>query len=53
LQYLDNLNNVRPETSRNFREKEEHLKKILSSEINSKNKNATDIYRGINEFEKG
>jgi hypothetical protein len=47
--------NVRREASRHFRKKErEYLKdKITEIELNSKNKNIRDLYRGITEFEKG
>jgi hypothetical protein len=50
----DNLNNIRRETSRHFRnKKKEYLKnKINELESNSKNKNIRDLYRGINEFKK-
>jgi hypothetical protein len=51
----DNLRNVRKEASRHFRNKKrEYLKdKINEIELNSKNKNIRDLYRGITEFEKG
>jgi hypothetical protein len=51
----DNLNNVRREASRNFRNKKrEYLKdKINELATNSKNKNIRDLYRGINEFKRG
>jgi hypothetical protein len=51
----DNLQNVRHETSRIFRNKKrENLKgKINELEGNNKNKNIRDLYRGINEFKKG
>jgi hypothetical protein len=51
----DNLQNVRHETSRIFRNKKrEHLKgKINELETNNKNKNIIDLYRAINEFKKG
>jgi hypothetical protein len=51
----DNLQNVRHETSRIFRNKDrEHLKgKINELETNNKNKNIRDLYRGINKFKKG
>jgi hypothetical protein len=51
----DNLNNGRREASRHFRYKErEYLKdKINEFESNGENKNIRDLYRGINEFEKG
>jgi hypothetical protein len=46
----DNLNNVRHEASRYFRNKKrEHLKdKINELATNSKNKNIRDLCRGIN-----
>jgi hypothetical protein len=46
----DNLQNLRRETSRKFRNKKG---KINELEINNKNKNIRDLYRGINEFKKG
>jgi hypothetical protein len=51
----DNLRNVRREASRHFRNKKrEYLKdKINEIELNSKNKNIRDLYRGITEFKKG
>ncbi|PNF31408.1 hypothetical protein B7P43_G04074 [Cryptotermes secundus] len=51
----DNLNNIRRETSRNFRNKNtEYLKdKIDELAMNSKNKNIRDLYRGINDFKRG
>jgi hypothetical protein len=51
----DNLNNVRCEASRYFRNKRrEYLKdKINELARNSKNKNVRDLYRGINEFKRG
>jgi hypothetical protein len=51
----DNLQNLRHETSRIFRNKKrEHLKgKINEFETNNTNKNIRDLYRGINEFKKG
>jgi hypothetical protein len=50
-----NLNNVRQEASRHFRNKKrEYLKdKINELAMNSKNKNIGELYIGINEFEKG
>jgi hypothetical protein len=50
----DNLSNVRREASRHFRNnKREYLKdKINETELNSKNKNIRDLYRGITEFKK-
>jgi hypothetical protein len=51
----DNLNNVRREASRCFRNKKrEYLKdKINELATNSKNKNIRDLYRGINGFKTG
>jgi hypothetical protein len=51
----DNLRNVRREASRQFRNKKrEYLKdKINEIELNSKNKNIRDLYRGLTEFKKG
>jgi hypothetical protein len=51
----DNLQNLRRETSRTFRNKKrKYLKdKINELEINNKNKNIRDLYGGINEFKKG
>ena len=51
----DNLNNVRRDASRHFRNKKEaYLQaKIEELEINSKIKNIRDLYRGINGFKKG
>jgi hypothetical protein len=51
----DNMNNIRCEASRHFRNKKrEYLKdKINNLVTNSKNKNIRDLYGGINEFKKG
>jgi hypothetical protein len=51
----DNLQHLRCETSRTFRNKKrQYLKgKINELETNNKNKNIRDLYRGINEFKKG
>jgi hypothetical protein len=51
----DNLQNLRCETSRIFRNKKrDYLKgKINELETNNKNKNIRDLYRSINEFKKG
>jgi hypothetical protein len=51
----DNLQNLRHETSRTFRNKErEYVKgKINELETNNKNKNIRDLYGGIKEFKKG
>jgi hypothetical protein len=50
----DNLNNLRREASRYFRNKKrEYLKdKINDLATNSKNKNIRDLYRGIKEFKR-
>jgi hypothetical protein len=50
----DNLNNVRREASRRFRNKKrEYLKdKINELATNSKNKNIRDLYKGINGFKR-
>jgi hypothetical protein len=50
----DNLQNLRHETSRTFRNKRrEYLKdKINVLETSNKNKNIRDLYKGINEFQK-
>ena len=52
---VDNLNKVRREASRHFRNKKKaHLKaKMEELETNSKLKNIRDLYRGINDFKKG
>jgi hypothetical protein len=51
----DNLNNIKCETSRHFRNKnEEHLKdKINELSANNKNKKIIGLYRGVNEFKTG
>jgi hypothetical protein len=51
----DNLQNLRRESSRIFRNKErEYLKgKINKLETNNKNKNIRDLYTSIDEFKKG
>jgi len=50
----DNLNNVRHEASRNFRnKKKEYLRaKIEEIDTNNKIKNITNMYRGIIDFKK-
>jgi hypothetical protein len=50
-----NLNNVRHEAIRHFKnKKKEYLKdKINELAVNSKNKNIRDLNRGINEFKRG
>ena len=52
---VDNLNNVRRDVSRHFRNKKKaYLKvKIEELETNSRINNARDLYRGINDFKKG
>jgi len=49
---VDNLNNVRHEVSRHFRNKKKAYMraKIEELETNSKTKNIRDLYRGINDF---
>jgi predicted metalloendopeptidase len=51
----DNLNNIRCEASRHFRNKKRgYLKdKISELAMDSKNRNIRDLYRGINEFKRG
>ena len=52
---VDNLNNVRSDASRHFRNKKKvYLKaKIEELETNSKLKNIEELYRDINYFKKG
>jgi len=52
---VDNLDNVRCNASRHFRNKQKvYLKaKIEELETNSKVNNVRDLYRGINDFKKG
>jgi len=52
---VDNLNNVRREVSRHFRNKKNAYMraKIEELQTNSKIKNIRDLYRGINDFKKG
>jgi hypothetical protein len=51
---VDNLNNVRHEAGRDFRnKKKEYLKaKVNELETNSKIKNIRDLCRGISDFKK-
>jgi hypothetical protein len=51
----DNLNNVRREASRYFWNKKREYQKDKINELatNSKNKNISDLYRGINGFKRG
>jgi hypothetical protein len=53
--HTNNVNNVRREASRHFRnKKKEYLKaKNDEHETNSKIKNIRDLYRSINDFKKG
>ena len=51
---VDNLNTVRHEASRYFKNKKAYLKaKIEDLETNSMIKNIRDLYRGISDFKKG
>jgi len=52
---VGNMNNVRHEVSRHFRNKnkEYFIAKIDEPETNSKIKNIKDLYRGMNDFKKG
>jgi len=52
---VDNLNNVRREVSRHFRNKKKaYLKaKIEELQTHSKIKNIGDLYRGNNDFKRG
>jgi len=52
---VDNLNSVRREVSRHFRNKKKaYLRtKIEELETDSKIQNIRDLYRGINDFKKG
>ncbi|PNF20380.1 hypothetical protein B7P43_G10237 [Cryptotermes secundus] len=51
----DNLNNIRRETHRHFRNKKREYLKTKIDELarNSKNKNIRDLFRGINDFKRG
>jgi hypothetical protein len=51
----DNLNNVRREVRRHFKNKERKCLKEKVNELstNSKNENISDLYRGVNEFKRG
>jgi hypothetical protein len=47
----DNLNNIRPEASRHFRNKKrEYLKQNIDELATNSNKYIRDLYRGINKF---
>ena len=52
---VDNLNSVRREVSRHFRNKKKVClrAKIEELETNSKIQNIRDLYRGINDFKEG
>jgi len=52
---VDNLNNVRREVSRHFRNKKKayFIAKFNELETNSKIQIIRDLYRGINDFKKG
>jgi hypothetical protein len=52
---LDDLNNARHEASRHFRNKKREYPKAKTNELetNSKNKNITELCRGISDFKKG
>ena len=52
---VDNLNNIRRDTSRHFRNKKKAYLKVEIEELetNSKINNVRDLYRGINDFKKG
>jgi hypothetical protein len=49
----DNLQNLRCETSRTFRNKKGDYLKAKINELEANDKNVGDLYRGINEFKKG
>ena len=52
---VDNLNNVRHEASRHFRNKKKEYQKAKIDELgtNSKIKSIRDLYRDIHDFKKG
>ena len=51
---VDNLNNVRRDASRHFRNKKKDMRaKIEELETNSKINNIRDLYRGINDMKEG
>jgi len=52
---VDNVNNIRHEASRHFKNKKKDCQKTKIDELetNSKNKNVRDLYRGIIDFKKG
>jgi hypothetical protein len=49
----DNLNNVRREVSRHFRNKKGEYLKDEMNELATNSKNIRHLYRGINEFKRG
>jgi len=49
---IDNLNDVRHDASRHFRNKKKEYLKAKIEELESKIKNIRDLYRGINDFKK-
>jgi hypothetical protein len=51
----DNLNNIRHESNRHFKNKKREYLKVKINELatNSRNRNIKDLYRGINEFKRG
>jgi len=49
---VDNVNNVRRDASRHFRNKKKEYLKAKIEELESKIKNIRDLYRGINDFKK-
>ena len=52
---VDNVNNIRHEASRHFRDKEKECQKTRTDELetNSKNRNVRGLYRDISDFKKG
>ena len=51
---VDNLNNVRRDASRHFRNKKKAYLKVEIEELETKSKikNIRDLYRGINDFKR-
>ena len=49
---VDNLNNIRRDASRHFRNKKKASLKVKIEELETKSKinNVRDLYRGINDF---
>ena len=52
---VDNLNSIRRDASRHFRNKKKAYMKVKVEELETKSKinNVMDLYRGINDFKKG